>query len=141
MNKKVESSKKLSLEKTKELKRFIVTLPSRFSIARSLSPGSKKNLIQNEIDSSKLVRKYKMMRNEDQERDIRLNQLISKLQEEIAQTFEGNDMKIVELLLLIVEMTIEYYIIYIYLKTHDFKFLILFFITYKFSLHRYIIFM
>ena len=108
MNKKVLSPKKFSEETEKGLKRFTIPFLNKFSTARSLSPKAKKNLIQEEIDSSKLVRKYKIMRNEEHNRDIRLNELINQLQEEIDKTFEANNMKIVELLLHIVKMAIEY---------------------------------
>ena len=89
-------------------KRFTVPFIKKFQNARSLSPTPKKNFIQNEIEDSKVVRKYKMMRIEGQERDIKLNHLLDELQEEMTKKNIDSHSIVASLVIKIAELAIEF---------------------------------
>jgi len=50
--------------------------------SRSFSPNMK-NLNQDEMENAKILRKYKMMRVEEQEREIQMSKISKMLEEEI----------------------------------------------------------
>lgn len=76
--------------------------------SRSLSPAVRLNLKQDEIENAKIVRKYKRMRVEEQEKEIQLSRLCKSMEEEIEKLGEIPDSKIASLLIKLAELSFGY---------------------------------
>ena len=104
------------------LKRFTVPSLKILKTGRSLSP---QNIIKEDIESAKLVRKYKTLRIEEQERELQLNHIILELQKEIEEKGEICSNEIAKILLKIIGLTIRFLLkffkIKIILCTNSFK--------------------